>query len=63
MFSFIRIVMVIVPLHSNKILRQKLVPVMGYCCERPDHAFVFVNVDLETLESSGMFLGGLNGPY
>jgi hypothetical protein len=38
-----------VSLHSNKTLRQKLVPEVGYCRDRPDQVFVWKNVDLGTL--------------
>jgi hypothetical protein len=45
-----------VSVHSSKTLSQKLVPEVGYCPDRPDHAFVWKNVDLGALdlESSGM---------
>jgi hypothetical protein len=43
-------------------LRQKLVLEVGYCCDRPDHAFVWRHVDLRTLESSGVLSVGFNGP-
>jgi hypothetical protein len=36
-------VVVMVSLYSNEILRQKLVPGVGYCCDRPGHAFVWKN--------------------
>jgi hypothetical protein len=44
-------------------LRQKLVPGVGYCCDWPDHAFVWKDVDLGTLdlESHGILQVGLNG--
>jgi hypothetical protein len=46
---------VMLSLHSNKTLRQKLLSGVGYC-DRPDYAFVSMDVDLGTLdlESSGM---------
>jgi hypothetical protein len=39
-----------------KTLRQKLIPGIGYCWDRPDHVFVWRNVDFGTLdlESNGM---------
>ena len=56
MLSFIRLALVMVSVHSSKTLSQKLVAGVGYCCDRPDHAFVWKNVDLGTLdlESSAM---------
>jgi hypothetical protein len=39
-----------VSVHSSKILRQKLVPGVEYCYDRPDHAFVWKNVDFGTLD-------------
>ena len=39
-----------VSVHSSKTLSQKLVAGVGYCCDRPDHAFVWKNVDLGTLD-------------
>jgi hypothetical protein len=54
--SIIRVALVMVSVHSSKTLRQKLVLGVGYSCERPNHAFVWNNVDFVTLdmESSGM---------
>jgi hypothetical protein len=46
-----------VSVHSNKTLtKTKLVPGVGYCCDRPDHAFIWKNGDFGTLdlEHSGM---------
>jgi hypothetical protein len=56
MFLFIRVALVMVSLHSNKTQRQKLVPGVGHCCDKPNHVFVWRNVDFETFdyESSGM---------
>jgi hypothetical protein len=31
-------------------LRQKLLLGLGYCCDRPDHAFVWKSVDLRILD-------------
>jgi hypothetical protein len=39
-----------VSVHSSKILRQRLVPGVGYCCDRPECAFAGKNVDLGTLD-------------
>lgn len=52
--------MVMVSLPSNETLRQKLVPGVGYCCDRHDHTFVLKNVVFGALanESSGMPLSG-----
>jgi hypothetical protein len=61
MLSFIRLALVVVSVHSSKTLRQlgyvlftelrqELVPGVGYCCDRHDHAFVWKNVDLGTLD-------------
>ena len=50
MLSFIKLALVMVSVHSSKTLRQKLVPGVGYCCDRPDHAFVWKNVDFGTLD-------------
>ena len=56
MLSFIRVGLVMVSVHINKTLTKKLLPGMGNCYDKPDHAFVWKNVDLETLdlESNGM---------
>jgi hypothetical protein len=58
MLSLIRIAVVMVSVHSSKTLRQKLGLGVGYCCDRPDHAFVWRNVGLWTLEC---FKWGLMG--
>ena len=46
--------------YSNKTLRQKLVPGVGYCCDRPNYAFVWNNVDLGTF-GFGKQWNALNG--
>ena len=45
MLSFIKVVLVMVSLHSNETLRQNLVSGVRYCCDRSDHAFVGKNVN------------------
>jgi hypothetical protein len=53
MLLLIRVALVMMSLHSSKTLRQKLVPGVGDCCDRPDHVFVWWNVDLGTLDLGG----------
>ena len=60
MLSFIRVSMVMVSLHSTKILRQKLVPEMGYCSNRADHAFCWQKIDFGSRARKAV---GLNGLY
>jgi hypothetical protein len=45
MFYFIRVAMVMESLHSVGNNGQKLLPGIGYCCDRPGHAFAWRNVD------------------
>ena len=49
MVSFKRVLLVIVSLVAMETLTQ-LVPEVGYYGDRPDHAFVWKNVDLGTLD-------------
>jgi hypothetical protein len=56
MLSFIRVALVMLSLYSNGTLTKTEVDnrSLEYCCDRPDHAFVWKNVDFETLKNSGM---------
>jgi hypothetical protein len=56
MLSFIRLPLAMVSVRSSKTLRQKLLLGVGYCCDRPDHGFVWKNMNLGILdlESHGM---------
>jgi hypothetical protein len=56
MFSFIRVALDMMSLHSNKILRSWYQE-LRYCCDGPDPVFVLRDVDFGTLdlENSGMF--------
>jgi hypothetical protein len=49
-----------VSVHSSNTLTKTEVGTRD-CCDRPDHAFFWRNMDLGTLESSGMLQIGLNG--
>jgi hypothetical protein len=42
-------------------LRQKLIPGAGYCCDSPNHAFLWRNVDLGLWEIVQCFKWGLVG--
>ena len=55
-----RVTLVMVSVHSNKTLRQKLVPGVGNGCDRSDHAFVWKNVDLESIGMLKVRLKGLS---
>jgi hypothetical protein len=38
MLSFIRVAIIMVLFYSNRTLRQKLISVVSYCYDKPDHA-------------------------
>jgi hypothetical protein len=48
-----------VSVHARKpSLKQKLIQELGYCCDRPDHAFVWNNVDFGIWKAMGCFKWG-----
>lgn len=57
MLFFIRVVLFVVFLHNNGNPKTEIgTKDWEYCCDRPDHVFVWKNIDVGTLdlESHGM---------